>query len=102
MEISTPGTNSNANTNPPNGRFSEATSSAHGAIDHAAASTHQAINKVEEAVKPVERWVSEKTSALMTAPKNAAADARQFIVTHPWQSVGVAVLAGVLLGRRTR
>lgn len=120
MEVSTPGTNSPAKTGPASGRIGEAASSAHGAvdtvaaaagsavqtvntaIDRAAASSHQAVNKVEESVKPAERWLSEKKEVLLAAPKNAISDARQFIVTHPWQSVGVAVLAGVVLGRRTR
>ncbi len=118
MEVSTPRTNPSAKTGP--GLVSEAASSAHGAvdkvaavagsavqtantaIDHAAASSHHAINKVEETVKPAGRWVSEKTNALLAAPQNAVSDARQFIVTHPWQSVGVALFAGMLLGRRTR
>ncbi len=120
MEVSTPGVNPSVKSGPTNARISEAAGSVHGAvdrvagvagaavqsassaIDHAAASSHQAINKVEETVKPAERWVNEKTSALMTAPKNAVADARQYIVTHPWQSVGVALVTGILLGRRTR
>ena len=120
MEVSTPGTNTAAKTGLTNARISEAAGSVHGAvdrvagvagaavqsastaIDHAAASSHQAINKVEETVKPAERWVSEKASALLSAPKNAAADARQYIVTHPWQSVGIALVTGMLLGRKTR
>lgn len=120
MEVSTPGIVPSTKSGPTNARISEAAGSVHGAvdrvagvagaavqsastaIDHAAASSHQAINKLEESVKPAERWVSEKTSALLTAPKNAVADARQYIVTHPWQSVGVALVTGILLGRRTR
>lgn len=120
MEVTTPGTGSTTKINPTNSRVSEAAGSVHGAvervagvagaavqtassaIDHAAASSHEAINKVEETVKPAERWMSEKKAALMTAPKNAVADARQYIVTHPWQSVGVALVTGILLGRRTR
>lgn len=120
MEVSTPGTNSQTKINPLNGRVGEVASSAHGAVDKVSAaagsavqsvntaidratqSGHQAVNKVEESVKPAERWVTEKTDALLAAPKNAVSDARQYIVTHPWQSVGVAVLAGMFLGRRTR
>ncbi len=120
MEVSTPGTNSPTKFGPINGRLGDAASSAHGAVDkvaaaagavvetfntaigHAAVSGHQAVNKVEESVKPAERWVSEKADALLAAPKSAVADARQYIATHPWQSVGVALFAGILLGRRTR
>lgn len=120
MEVSTSGTNTSPKTSPADGRVSEVANSAHGvvdklaaatgsavqsvntAIDRAATSSHLAVNKVEETVKPAERWVNEKTDALLAAPKNAVADARQYIVTHPWQSLGVAVVAGMLLGRRTR
>ena len=120
MEISTQETNSPTKSGPSNGRVSEVASSAHGAvdkvaaaagsvvhtvntaIDRAAASSHQAVNKVEESVKPAERWVAEKTDAILAAPKNAISDAGHYIATHPWQSVGVAVVAGMLLGRRTR
>nr|WP_295775332.1 hypothetical protein [Rhodoferax sp.] len=120
MEVNTSGTNSATKSGQTNGRVSEAATSAHGAvdrvaaaagsavqnvssaIDHAAASGHQAVNKVESTVKPAGRWINEKTDALIAAPKNAVADARQYIVTHPWQSLGVAVVAGMLLGRKTR
>lgn len=120
MELPTPGTNPAVKSGPTNARISEAAGSVHGAvdrvagvagaavqsastaIDHAAASSHQAISKVEENVKPAQRWVNEKTSALLTAPKNAVADARQYIINHPWQSVGLALVTGMLLGRRTR
>lgn len=120
MEVLTPEKAPVAKSGPVSGRVGEAAASAHGAvdkvavaagsavqaantaIDNAASSGHQAIKKVEETVEPAERWVSEKTSALLTAPKNAVADARQYITTHPWQSVGIALVTGILLGRRSR
>lgn len=120
METSKSGTNPATKLTQPNGFVGEAAASAHGAvdkvaaaagsavqtassaIDNAAASGHQAVKKVEDTVRPAENWIYEKTDAVLAAPKNAVADARQYIATHPWQSVGVAVLAGMLLGRRTR
>ncbi len=120
MENSILGNNFTAKVGPVNGRVGEAAASAHGAvdkvaaaagsavrtvgsaIDDAAASGHQAVNKIEDTVKPAQQWLNEKTDALLAAPKNAASDARQYIVVHPWQSVGVALLAGMLLGRITR
>lgn len=120
MENSVLGSPSNVKVTPTTGRVGEAAASAHGAVDKvaavagsavrtvtsaindAAASSHQAVNKMEGAVKPTENWINEKTEAILAAPKNAVSDARQFIVTHPWQSVGVALLAGAILGRRTR
>lgn len=105
---------------PLNGVVSDAATSAHGAIDKAASaagsvvqtvsagidqaatSSHQAVRKAENTVRPAEAWIHEKAAAALAAPKNAVADARQFIVTHPWQSVGTALVVGMLLGRKTR
>lgn len=120
MQVSSPTENSSAKSGPNNGAVSAAARSAHAvvdkvvdsagsavqkvntAIDHAEQTGHQAICNVEKAIGPTERWLDEKTAALLAAPKNAVADARQYIVAHPWQSVGFALFAGVLLGRRTR
>jgi len=119
MEVVTPGTQTPPKATPFNGRVSEAASSAHGAvdkaataantaakaitpaIDHAAALGHQTINKVENTVAPAERWVHEKTDALLAAPRNAMSDAREYIIAHPWKSVGAAVVVGILLGRKS-
>jgi ElaB/YqjD/DUF883 family membrane-anchored ribosome-binding protein len=120
METSLQGTHSAANLNPVNGLVSEAAVSAHKAVDKAAAaagsavksvssaisesaaSGHHAVSKMEDTVKPAEKWIHDKSNALLAAPKNALSDARQYVVTHPWQSVGVALFAGMLLGRRAR
>jgi ElaB/YqjD/DUF883 family membrane-anchored ribosome-binding protein len=120
MENSVQGSNSTTKVGAMNGRISEIATNAHGvvdraaaaagsavqsataAIDHAAESGHQAVSKLENKVKPAEQWISEKTDAALAVPKNAIADARQYIVAHPWQSLGFALLAGALLGRRTR
>lgn len=72
------------------------------AIDQATASGHQVIKSVEDKVRPAEQWINEKTEAFLAAPKNAVSDARQYIVTHPWQSLGIAIIAGVLLGYKKR
>ena len=117
MELATHESNTHAKDGLRDGRLSEATASAHGAvdkmaatagnavrsvtpaIDHAADLGHQAVNKVESAVKPAEQWVTEKADTLKALPKNAAVGVRQFVVDHPWQSVSVAVVAGFLLGK---
>ena len=119
MEVFTPEKLTIAKSGHVNSRVGEAAASAHVAvdnaagavgsavqadsiaIDHAAAFGHQAISRAEDTVQLAERWMSEKTSALMTPPQNAVADAHQYISTHPWQSVGVALITGILLGRRT-
>jgi len=120
MENSTSGVNSSVKTAFTNGRVGEAASNAHSAvdkvaavagslvqgvnatIDNVAASGHEAVKKVESAIQPAEKWVDQKTEALLAVPKNAVSDARDYIVAHPWQSVGVAVLAGMFLARKGR
>lgn len=119
MQVSSPTENPSAKSGPINGAVSAVATTAHDvvdkaagaagsavqkantAIDRAAETGHQAVSNFEKTVAPAERWIDAKTSAVLAAPKNAVADARQYIVTHPWQSVGLALFAGVLLGRRT-
>ena len=120
MELTTLGADVPPKSVPRDGRLTEVAASAHGAvdkmaaaasaavrsatpvIDHAADLCHQAVNKVEGAVKPTEQWIAEKADALRAMPRGAAADARQYVVVHPWQCVGAAVAAGFLLGRWRR
>ena len=120
MKNSISGSNNATNVSTINGRVTGAASTAHdavdkvaevadsavrkmtSAIDGAAASSHQVVNKIEDKIKPAGHWITEKTDALMAAPKNAVSGVEDCIAAHPWKSIGLAVLAGVLLGRRTR
>ena len=63
---------------------------------------HQTVDKVAEAAAPTAQWLSGKTEALAVSGRNAVADARVYVTANPWQSVGVAVVAGFLLGRLAR
>lgn len=100
METVLQGANSSAKLNPVNGHVSEAAVSAHKAVDNAAAAAGAG-----SAVKTVSSAISESAASghqAVSKMDDAVSDARQYIVTHPWQSVGVAFFAGMLLGRRTR
>lgn len=117
MELTTLGANTPPKADQREGRLTEVAESAHGAvdklaaaadaavrsaipvIDHSADLGHQAVDKVESAVKPAEQWITEKADLLRSLPKTAAADARQYIVVHPWQCVGAAIAAGFMLGK---
>ncbi|MBC7917413.1 MAG: hypothetical protein H7Y28_06360 [Rhodoferax sp.] len=81
------------------GRIQEVATSAHGAVDHAANIGHHAIDATVAVAKPADVWISEKSSALMATQRNAVASTRQYIVEHPLQSIGIALAAGLLLGR---
>ncbi len=120
MEVSTPGTNVGPKISPIGGQASDAAARAHAAVDKAASAAistvqsvtpvidkaaalgHQAVNKAEDTVKPAERWIHEKADALRAAPHNAASYARDYVVEHPWQSLGTALFVGLLVGRRMR
>lgn len=98
METALQGANSSAKLNPVNGLVSEAAVSAHKAVDNAAAAAAAAVKTVSSASSESAASGHHAVSKM----DDAVSDARQYIVTHPWQSVGVALFAGMLLGRRTR
>ena len=79
-----------------------AVQSVNSAIDQVSTSGHNAVKKVERSVEQAKEWSAQKTEALLAVPKNAVSDARQYIVSNPWQSVAVAVIAGAILGRRSK
>ncbi len=68
-------------------------------ISRAAQTAHAKVDDVAAAVKPAVSWVADKNEALAVAGRNAEADARQYVVSHPWQSVLAAAGIGYLLGR---
>lgn len=68
-------------------------------ISRAANAAHQKVDDVAAAVKPAATWVAEKNEALAMAGRNAEADTRRYITTHPWHSVFAAAGIGYLLGR---
>lgn len=63
---------------------------------------HQTVDKVAEAATPKVEWLAGKSEALTVSGRNAIADARVYVTANPWQSLGVAVVAGFLLGRLAR
>ena len=106
--------------NLPDGVVNEAAASAHGAVDRFASSAdaatrsvkpaleraaqvaHDTVNKVAEVARPSAAWLSQQSENLQTTGRNAAVDARAYVVAHPWQSVAGGLAAGFLIGRLTR
>lgn len=97
-----------------------AATKAHGAVDHASASAneaagavkpaiaraaqiaHQAVDSVSEVATPTAAWLTARGEALAAAQRNAVSDAKTYISANPWQSIGMALAAGVLIGRLAR
>jgi ElaB/YqjD/DUF883 family membrane-anchored ribosome-binding protein len=72
------------------------------AIDRVAAMTHQVVDKAADSAAPAADWLGERTGDLQATQKKLAADASAYIAANPLMSLGVAVLAGILIGRMIR
>lgn len=102
----------------PQGEVSKVATSAHGAVDKAAASAseavsairpaiarvadsaHQAVDTVNNIASPAVQWVGEQSDMIAARSRDAVADARAYVIAHPWQSLGTALAVGYLLGRK--
>ena len=73
--------------------------SAHGVVDQAADMGHEAVDGAVAAVEPAQAWVSEQCDTLAAAQRDAIADAREYIVANPLKSIGIALAAGLVIGR---
>ena len=76
--------------------------SAPAVVARVAGKVHQTVDKVAEAATPTAQWLSAKGEHLAASGRSAVADARVYVTANPWQSLGVAVAAGFLLGRLAR
>ncbi len=72
------------------------------AIARVAEIAHQTVDKVADATAPTAAWLARQGENLQTTQRNAVADARVYITANPWQSLGVALAAGFLIGRLAR
>ena len=102
------------------GAISKAAASSHGAVDKLAASAdeavravkpaiarvaqiaHQTVDKVTDIANPTADWLTKQSENLASTSRNAVADAKTYVSFHPWQSIGVALAVGFLIGRRSR
>ncbi len=71
-------------------------------VSRVAEVAHQTADKVAEAATPTAQWLSGKGEAVTASGRNVIADARVYVAANPWQSLGVAVAAGFLVGRVAR
>jgi len=72
------------------------------AIDRVTQMAHQTVDKVAGVAGPTAAWLSAQGDHLVSAQRSAVSDARTYISANPWQSVGVALAAGLLIGRMTK
>jgi len=80
----------------------EAARKAKPAIDKVASTAHQVVDKAVDAVAPTADWIAEQGDSLKAAQKKLVADTCSYVSAHPMQSLGIAIVAGFLIGRVMR
>jgi ElaB/YqjD/DUF883 family membrane-anchored ribosome-binding protein len=68
-------------------------------IERVAAMAHEAVDKAADAAAPSAGWITERGDALNAGQKKLLADTCRYVATNPLKAVGIAVIAGALLGR---
>ena len=63
---------------------------------------HETVDKVADVAGPTAAWLSAQGDHLVAVQRTAVSDARSYISANPWQSLGVALAAGLLIGRMTK
>ena len=69
------------------------------AIDRASVAAHQVVDKAAGVVAPTADWLGAKADVMLAAPEKIAASGRQMVTNHPWKTMGVALVIGLLVGR---
>jgi ElaB/YqjD/DUF883 family membrane-anchored ribosome-binding protein len=66
-------------------------------IDSAASAAHGLVDKAVDATLPAARWLGDKESYMQDQMK-ATCD---YVAAHPFKALGIAFVAGLLIGRIT-
>ena len=84
------------------GAADEAASKAKPAIDQVAAMAHQVVDKAAGAAAPTVDWLTEQGESINASQKQLVADTRDYVSANPLKAVGMAMVAGFVLGRLIR
>jgi ElaB/YqjD/DUF883 family membrane-anchored ribosome-binding protein len=84
------------------GAVDEASRKAKPAIDQVAAMAHQVVEKAAGAAAPTADWLAEQTDNLNTTQKKLVSDTRNYVSANPLASVGIALVAGIVISRLMR
>jgi ElaB/YqjD/DUF883 family membrane-anchored ribosome-binding protein len=106
------------------GKIGQTAGSAHSALDSAVSSANSAIDDMADKVKPMigrvaesahhavdkaagmaevpAEWLGRKGEDLKQTQEKALTDARDYVMANPLKAVGIALVAGVLIGRIMR
>jgi ElaB/YqjD/DUF883 family membrane-anchored ribosome-binding protein len=80
----------------------EAVRNAEPAIDKVTGMAHQAVDKAAGAAAPAADWLMEKSESLDATQKKLVADTCSYVAANPLKAIGIAAVAGILLGRIIR
>ncbi len=108
----TGGSNGSGNTGI-EGTMNRTASSAHGVVDRAASaarpvidrvasSAHQALDKAVSVAGPTAEWLNERKETLKQTQDRLVTDTRDYVTTNPLKAVGIALAAGLIIGRLMR
>lgn len=84
------------------GAADEAASKAKPAIDQVAAMAHRAVDKAAGAAAPTVDWLTEQGASINASQKQLVANTCGYVSANPLKAVGMAVVAGFVLGRLIR
>jgi ElaB/YqjD/DUF883 family membrane-anchored ribosome-binding protein len=77
-------------------------SSARPVIDRVASSAHKAVDKAASVAVPTADWLSERGQTLKQTQDQLMSDTRQYVTSNPLKAIGMALAAGLLIGRLMR
>jgi ElaB/YqjD/DUF883 family membrane-anchored ribosome-binding protein len=80
----------------------QAASRAKPVIDRVASSAHQAVDKAVGMAGPTAEWLNEKGESLRQTQDRMITDTREYVTMHPMKAIGIALAAGLLIGRLMR
>ncbi len=69
------------------------------AIERVAAMAHQAVDKAADTAAPAADWLTERGESIKAKHKKLVADTSSYVTGNPLKAVGIALVAGLLLGR---
>lgn len=68
-------------------------------IERVAAVAHEAVDRAASAAAPSASWITERGDELNARQRKLLADTCRYVAANPLKAVGIAVVAGALLGR---
>jgi ElaB/YqjD/DUF883 family membrane-anchored ribosome-binding protein len=73
-----------------------------GNLSKAAATAHEALEQAVDAAAPAMQRLQQERDALSATGARLADSTCKYVAAHPLQSLGLALLAGYLIGRLNR